>query len=143
MAGNSSNGHIVDRVVVTENESAARRAYDRADYVLCFLLAHALVESLLRAFLSRTGRERFEDLISAYGTYLRSQGQSNADFVEELTQFNRRRNRVIHDLWKQGYSATNQVLEPSCRAAFLMLGLLIDWLETFDPEIAETGFQFE
>jgi HEPN domain-containing protein len=143
MTVNGSNDHVVDRAVVSENESAARRAYERADYVLCFLLSHALVEALLRAFLSRTGREQFDDLITAYGAYLTRQGQSEPDFVEELTQFNRRRNRVIHNLWKYGFSATNRTLEPACRAAFMMLGLFIEWLETFDPEITEAGFHYD
>ena len=143
MTVNGRNNHIVDRAVVSENESAARRAYERADYVLCFLLAPALVEALLRAFLSRTGRERFDELITAYGTYLTGQGQSEPAFVEELTQFNRRRNRVIHNLWKRGYSATNRTLEPACRATFMTLGLFIEWLETFDPEITEAGFHYD
>lgn len=141
MSGNGR--HIIDRRVVAENETVARKAYERGDYVLCFLLAHSLVEALLRAFLGRTGRERFDDLIDAYKQYLDTEGQSEPAFVDELIQFNRRRNRVVHNLWKYGYSATNQKLEPVCRAAFMMFGLFIEWLETFDPEITEAGFSYE
>jgi len=135
--------HVVDRKIVEENESVARKAYERGDYVLCFLLAHSLVESLLKAFLTRTGSERFEDLIRAYERFLQAEGQRQTTFVEELVQFNRRRNRVVHNLWKRGYSATNSGLEPACRAAFIAFGLFIEWLETYDPEITEAGFRYE
>ena len=63
---NEQHHHVIDRNIVDENEASAHAAYDRGDYVLCFLLAHSLVEALLRAFLSRTGRESFNDLIAAY-----------------------------------------------------------------------------
>lgn len=85
---------VVDPRIVEENEAAVRDAYDRGDYVLCFLLAHALVEALLRAFLERTGTEPFGYLIKQYVQYLESEGQQYRTFVADLRQFNRRRNRV-------------------------------------------------
>ena len=135
--------HVVVPSIVNENESVARRAYEQGDFVLCFLLSHSLIESLLRAFLERTGKESFNDLIIAYENFIKSEGQTVSVFVNELTEFNRRRNRVIHQLWKIGYSATNEKLESVCQSAFILFGLLIEWLETFDPEITETGFEFE
>ena len=135
--------HVVDRNVIEQNEQVARKAYEQGDYVLCFLLAHSLVESLLRAFLTKTGKESFNDLIAAYSALLKTEGQADSTFVRELTKFNQRRNRVIHELWKRGYLATNEKLEPACRAAFWMFGLLIEWIETFDPEITEMGFDYE
>ena len=134
---------VVDRKIVEESEQIARRAYEQGDYVLCFLLAHSLVESLLRAFLVRTGWESFNDLIIAYGDYMKSQGQNTSTFMDELTQFNRRRNRVVHELWKHGYVALNAKLEPACRGAFMVYGLFIEWLETFNPEITVLGFEYE
>ena len=134
---------VVDRRVVAENEAAAREAFQRGDYVFCFLLAHCLVGGLLRAFLGSTGRERFDDLVRAYKRYMDAEGQPRIPFVDELAQFNRRRNRVIHNLWRYGYSETNRKLEPACLAAFAMFGLLIEWLETFEPEIADAGFSYE
>ncbi|RMD67250.1 hypothetical protein D6817_02065 [Candidatus Pacearchaeota archaeon] len=135
--------HVVDRSVIEQNEQVARKAYEQGDYVLCFLLVHSLVESLLRAFLTKTGKESFNVLILAYDAFLKAQGQTASTFVRELTDFNRRRNRVIHELWKRGYAATNQKLEAACSRAFMMLGLFIEWLETFDPEITEMGFDYE
>jgi HEPN domain-containing protein len=140
---NKKGKRVIDRKIIEENEGIARKAYEQGEYVLCFLLAHALVESLLRAFLTRTGKENFNDLINAYSDFMKSEGQTNATFVKELTEFNRRRNRVIHNLWTRGYFATNEKLEPSCRAAFIVYGLFVEWLETFDPEITEVGFQYE
>jgi hypothetical protein len=135
--------HVVDPAIVKENENISRRAYEQGDYVLCFLLSHALVESLLRAFLERAGNETFNDLIIAYDKYLKTEGQTNSEFVKELTELNRRRNRVVHQLWGKGYSVTNKKLEPACRGAFIVFGLFIEWLETFDPEITESGFDYE
>lgn len=135
--------HVIDSDIVAENEDRARAAYDRGDYVLCFLLIHSLIEALLRAFLSKTGRERFSDLITAYERYLENQGQVRPTFVDELTEFNHRRNHVVHNLWKHGYGATNEKLESACRAAFIMFGLFIEWLETFDPAITDLGFNYE
>lgn len=136
-------GHVVDRTVINENERAARSAYEKGDFVLCFLLTHSLVESLLRAFLTKTGKESFNELITAYKSFLEAEGQSNLTLVTELTEFNRRRNRVVHGLWRRGYFATNGMLEPSCLAAFIMFGLFIEWLETFDPEITAIGFSYD
>ena len=140
---NTNSRHVVDATIVKENENAARRAYERSDFVLCFLLSHALIESLLRAFLGQTGRESFNELIAAYKNYMKTEGQISATFIKELTTFNWRRNKVVHQLWKNGYSVTNEKLEPACRSAFMMFGLFIEWLETFDPEITESGFEYE
>jgi hypothetical protein len=142
-AMSKDNNHVIDPVIVKENEKVARRAYVQGDYVLCYLLSHALIESLLRAFLEQTGNESFNDLIIAYDKFLKSSGQTNSLFFKELTEFNRRRNRVVHQLWANGYFATNEKLESACRNAFLMLGLFTEWLETFDPKISELGFDNE
>ena len=135
--------YIVNPSVVAENETVAREAYERGDYISCFLLTHTLVESLLRAFLGRTGNERFADLIDAHKHYLKEEKHPEPVFVDELMRFNRRRNQVAHGLWKNGYAETNKKLEPSCRAAFIMFGLLIEWFETFNPKITESGFSYE
>lgn len=135
---------MIDREIVTENELVAREAYERGDYVLGFLLAHSLVESLLRAFLTKTGKESFSELVQSYGKKLKGEGQSALTFVAELTAFNKRRNRVVHDLWRRGYPSTNnRTLDTACRGAFMMYGLLIEWLETFEPEITASGFEYE
>ncbi len=139
----TSKHSVIDKTIVNDNETAARSAYQRGDYVSCFLLVHSLIEALLRAFLTKTKKERFSDLITAYATYLQQEGQARSTFVDELTGLNRRRNRIVHELWRNGYTATNKTLEPICRAAFIVYGLFIEWLETFQPEITDFGFEYE
>lgn len=138
-----SQNHVINREIVADNEAAAQAAYQRGDYVSCFLLMHALIEALLRAFLGKAKRESFDDLIKAYEKALLQDGQSDATFVKELTEFNRRRNRIIHQLWEKGYTMTNEKLAPTCQATFQIYGLFIEWIETFDPEITDFGFEYE
>ena len=135
--------YVVNREVVSDNEAAAKAAYQRGDYVSSFLLIHALVEGLFRVFLGKTKGESFNCLIKAYEKFLIQQGQTNTTFVKELTEFNKRRNRVIHQLWRKGYTVTNEKLAPSCQAAFQVYGLFIEWLETFEPQITDYGFEYE
>ena len=135
--------HIITRAIIEDNEAAVKAAYLQGDYVICFLLIHALIEAILRALLKKTKRERFTDLIKEYERFMRKQGQKKFTFVDELTKFNKRRNDVIHELWERGYTATNRKLESVCRKAFLMYGLFIEWLETFEPEIKIYGFEYE
>lgn len=134
---------IIDPDVIVENEQAARQAYEKGNYIMSFLLIHSLVEGLLRTFLEREKRRTFNELINDYESYLKKEGQEKLTFVEELKEFNKRRNRVVHSLWEKGYNATNDKLEPACRASFTLYGLFIEWLETFDPEIIDKGFRYE
>ena len=138
-----SKRHIVNRAIILDNEAAAQAAYQRGDYVSCFLLIHALIEALLRIFLSKSDKENFTDLIKAYKKYLLQEGQTGQTFIKELTEFNKRRNRIVHQLWEKGYTATNTKLAPACQAYFQLYGLFIEWLETFDPEITDYGFEYE
>ena len=131
------------KAVVADNEQAAKRALDRGDFLQAFLLVHSLVESLLRVFLGETGaRLTFDDLIKKYGERLRAEHYPTPKFVDELTQFNRRRNRIMHRLWEKGYTLTNKWAEPAASAAVIMYGLLIEWIETFEPEIGEKGYRY-
>jgi hypothetical protein len=136
-------GHLVVREIIVDNEGAAQAAYQRGDYVACFLLMHSLIEALLRAFLGKAKRASFDDLIKAYEEFLNRENRASGTFVHELTQLNRRRNRVVHGLWGHGYTVTNRELAPACRAAFQVYGLFIEWLETFDPEITDLGFEYD
>ena len=134
---------VINRTIIEDNEAAAQIAYQHGDYIACVLLIHSLVEALLRAFLTKTKKERFCELITAYKECLQEAGQQNLTFVDELTKFNQRRNRIVHELWRTGYTVTNGKLEPACQAAFRMYGLFVEWLETFDPEITDFGFEYE
>lgn len=128
--------------VVRDNELAARAAIDRGDYVLAFLLVHALVESLFRTFLN-DGRERvsFGDLVKRYAGALDTSLSGVTTFVDEFTQFNRRRNRIVHELWLRGYSCTNERAKDAALLAVTMYGLFIEFLQTYAPSLAEHGFE--
>jgi hypothetical protein len=132
-------------IIVKDNEQATAQSLADGQFVQGFLLIHALIEALLRLFLRIPEEDRvsFDGLIQRYRFYLDEQQYPIPTFIEELTQFNRRRNRIVHQLWRKGYSFTNRQTEPAARGAVLMYGLLIEWLETFDPEITQIGFQYD
>ena len=110
-----------------------------------FLLVHALIEALLRLFLNiPDGKDiSFNELIHKYRAYLGEANYPIPTFMDELTQFNQRRNRVVHKLWRKGFSFTNRQTEDAARMAVIMYGLFIEWLETFDPEITRMGFRYD
>jgi len=132
-------------IIIKDNEQAVAQALADGRFVQAYLLVHALVETLLRLFLRIPEQEdvRFHDLIQKYRSRLDEEGYPFPTFIDELTQFNRRRNRIVHRLWRKGYSFTNRQAEPAARAAVMMYGLLIEWLETFDPEITRIGFRHD
>ena len=132
-------------IIVRDNDQAAARALADGNYLQAYLLVHALIEALLRLFLRiREGKDvSFDNLIRKYRSYLEGQHYPIPTFIDELTQFNRRRNRIVHQLWRKGFSFTNRQTEPAARTAVMMYGLLIEWLETFDPEITQIGFQYD
>lgn len=132
-------------IIIKDNEQAAAQALAEGHFVQVYLLVHALVEALLRIFLSVPQEEdvSFHNLIQKYRSYLHEKGYPFPTFIDELTQFNRRRNRVVHQLWRKGHSFTNRQAEPAVRAAVMMYGLFIEWLETFDPEITQIGFRYD
>lgn len=132
-------------VIIKENEQAAAKALADGHFVQAYLLVHALIETLLRLFL-RIPEDKdvsFNELIQEYRSYLAHEGYPFPTFIDELTNFNRRRNRIVHQLWRKSHSFTNRETEPAARAAVTMYGLLIEWLETFEPEITEVGFQYD
>jgi len=133
-------------IIIKDNEQAVAQALADGQFVQAYLLVHALVEALLRLFLripEEDDEVRFHDLVRKYRSHLREEGYPSPTLIDELTQFNRRRNRVVHQLWRKGYSVSNRQTEPAARAAVIMYGLLIEWLDTFDPEITEIGFQYD
>lgn len=129
-------------LVVADNERAVQVAIDRHDFVEAFLLIHTLTEALLRAFLKEEDKRlRFDDLVREYEKYLKAEHQAEPTFVKELREFNRRRNRIVHNLWRKGFTLTNKWTEQAAGAALITYSLLIEWLETFDSEISEHGFR--
>jgi len=124
-------------IIIKDNEHAAAQALASGQFVQAYLLVHALIEALLRLFLHIPEGKNvsFDNLIKEYRSYLEEEHYPIPTFVNELTQFNRRRNRIVHCLWRKGHSFTNRETETAARGAEMMYGLLIEWLETFDPEI--------
>ena len=131
--------------IVSDNEQAAAEALTRGDFVQAYLLVHALIEALLRLFLRIPDGEdiSFNDVVLKYRGYLEEAHYPFPTFMDELTQFNRRRNRIVHQLWRKGFSFINRQTEQGARAAVMMYGLLIEWLETFNPEITKIGFRYD
>lgn len=129
-------------IIARDNEKAAAEALANGDFVKAFITVHALIEALLRLFLRVTeGREvTFTRLVKKYRDYLAAEQCPYGTFVEELTQFNRRRNRIVHELWRDGYTHTNRQAESAARGALVLYGLFIEWIQTFDDEIAQLGF---
>ena len=132
-------------IIVSDSERAAKAAFDRGDFLQSFLLIHALIEALLRSFLHKQNDPKmtFDQLIKSYHLFLDGQKYPNAQFVGELTTFSQRRNRIIHELWTKGYSATNLKAEQAASVAITVYSLFIEWLSTFDPEILQSGFSYD
>ena len=82
----------------------------------------------------------FSELINAYRVFLTQKKYPFPTFVDELMQFNLRRNRIVHQLWRRGFSSTNEQAEAAARAAVTMYGLLIEWFSTFDESIWDKGY---
>ena len=131
-------------IIIKDNEQATVEALAAGNFVQAYLLVHALIEALLRLFL-RIPKDKdlsFANLVEDYRSYLEREHYPYPTFIDELTQFNRRRNRIVHQLWRKGHSFTNRQTEPAARAALMVYGLLIEWLETFDSEITQVGFRY-
>lgn len=127
--------------IVKDNETAVARSLAEGNYVQAYLLVHALTESLLRGVLDQSDRSSFNDLIRAYELFLQHNHYPTPEFVDELTQFNRRRNRMVHELFRKGFTATNNQAKQAATTAVMMYGLLIEWFATFDDSIAAKGFE--
>lgn len=131
-------------LIVRDNEHAAASALERGDFLSALLLVHTLIEALLRLFLNRHGHhEKFSDLVGALARDLKQQGVPEPPFLNELRGLNKHRNDAVHGLWRRGYSDTNRTVATSARAALLLYGLVIEWLETVDPDITSVGFRYD
>lgn len=131
--------------IIKDNEEAAVRALVQGEFIQAYVLLHTLIEALLRLFL-RIPEEKettFHQLVQKYRSFLEHERYPFPTFLDELTTFNQRRNRIVHQLWGKGYSLSNSQTEPAARGAVVMYGLLVEWLETFDPEITEMGLQYD
>ncbi len=129
--------------IINDNEKAAKDAFARGDYLQAFLLIHTLLESLLRMFLNEMDdRTTFAALISKYEQFLNKQNYPIKTLVKELREFNKRRNRIIHELWKKGYSYTNRQAKSASNTALMLYGLSIEFLETWNSEMKRIGFRY-
>jgi hypothetical protein len=72
--------------IARDNEEAAQAALGQGDYLQAFLLVHALVEALLRAFLAEERENvNFSTLIKKYAVTLERCSPTMRTFVDELT----------------------------------------------------------
>lgn len=133
---------ITFEFIVKDNEKAAKAALDREDWLQAFLLIHMLLESLMRIFLKISGSSNFNDTIKEYKKFLDRESPGITSFVDELTQINRRRNRIVHNLWQKGYTFTNQQVKEAAFAAVGIYGLFIEFLQTYDDNLGDKGFQY-
>ena len=126
-------------VIAIENEQAAEQALARGDFAEAYLRVHALMEGLLRLFLRVPEGDEvtFNELIQRYQAHLEDVRYTVPSFMPELTQLNRRRDQIVQHLWRQGLALTNHQTEAAARAAVVMCGLFIDWLESFDPDVTD------
>ena len=130
-------------LIIKDNEGAVQEAFDRGDYLQAFILIHTMLESLLRLFLNvKDEKVNFSSLIKRYDKFLENEHYPVKTLVDELIQFNRRRNKIIHQLWGKGYSYTNRQSKGAAEAALILYGLSIEFLETWDPEITRIGFEY-
>lgn len=132
-------------IIIKDNEKAVAEALAEGNFLQAYLLVHARIEALLRLFLHIPEDKdlSFAKIIENYQCYLEHEHYPYLTFTDELTKFNRRRNRIVHQLWRKGYSFTNRQTEPAARSAITMYGLFIEWLETFDSEITQIGFRYD
>jgi hypothetical protein len=98
--------------------------------------------ALLRASLEvHDEHKTFSSLVDKYESFLLENYAGPLTFVDDLRKMNQRRNRIVHELWQKGFTETNKRASSAAQAAIWTCGLLIEWLETFDPEIADHGFK--
>ena len=128
--------------IVKDNEKAAQTALDRGDYLQAFILIHTLLESLMRVFLKLTDENlKFHQLIERWEDFLKHQHSGIKSFVKELTEINRRRNRIVHELWGKGYTFTNRQAKDAAIASIQMYSLFIEFLQTYSEDLEEQGFR--
>lgn len=131
------------KLIIEDNERAVADYLDRGDYLQAVLFIHTLLESLLRLFLNETGKEiRFNTLIKRYEHFLESQNHPKT-LVDELDKFNKRRNRIVHELWRKGYSYTNHQSKEIAFGAVNLYSLTVEFIETWNSEITEFGFEID
>ncbi|MHB1664973.1 MAG: hypothetical protein ACYCT7_06915 [bacterium] len=131
-------------LIIKDNENILAGALEHGDYVKSILLAYSLIESLLRMFLNEHNEEiKFTTLIKKYKDFLLEEKYVVPTFVKELQDFNKRRNRIIHQLWSKGYTFTNRQAEDAAVVSVNMYGLFIEFLQTLDENLIKIGFKYE
>ena len=132
------------RSTIKDNEGAVARALQQGNYVLSYLIVHSLIELLLRKFLCVPQEEEYDfaDLVKSYKEHMLSRHHANALFENELTHFNLRKHRFSAQIRERGFSAVNEQTRDQAATAVKVYGLLIEYLETFDANIREMGFDY-
>jgi len=117
---------------IKDNIQAADNSFNERNYLFTFLLNYSLCESVLRIALNCHKKSAsFKELIELYEKYLKDRNYPYNTFNRELRAMNSRRNRIVHDLWKYGYSKINKNSKGSAQMSSIVFSLLLEWFETF------------
>jgi len=130
--------------IVKDLESQAYKFWIRGDYYISYLIFYSLIEGALRDFLevSSDADVRLCDLISRLEEFLETPPytqlkSSIKNTIENLTRFRKHRNKLVHDLWRYGYSELNQKSKQLAQKAFMTYLLDTEYLGTFNEEFKQ------
>ena len=131
---------------IEDLENKAVEFFEQREFLVSFLLFHTLTEALLRAFLRKGDKEtRFSNLVKDLESFLctppYAQPRGSVQrTIKQLTEYNQFRNRIIHNLWKHGYSRWNILCKEAARQAYIIYLLTAEYLETFSDELNKYHF---
>ena len=85
---------------------------------------------------------KFSELIDKLQVFLTTESYEQpeeypGELTENLKIFNKMRNKLIHNLWKYGYSELNKKSKRAAQQAFLKYNLEVEYLATFDEEFQQ------
>lgn len=130
--------------IIQDLEKQAYKFWKNGDYYILFLIFHSLLEGALRDFLKIPFNKglKFSELINKLQDFLTTEPYKQPEeFPGELTKnlknFNKMRNKLIHNLWKCGYLDLNKKSKKIAQRAFITYNLEIEYLATFDEEFQQ------
>jgi len=130
--------------IIQDLEKQAYKYWKNGDYYISFLLFHSLLEGALRDFLKIPFDKdlKFSELIDKLQIFLTTEPykqpeEQPGELTENLKKFNKARNKLIHNLWKYGYSDLNKKSKRLAQKAFITYNLELEYLATFDEEFQQ------
>lgn len=130
--------------IVKDLEIQAYRFWKKGDCYVAYLIFHSLIEGALRDFLNicPDTELRFCDLIDRLAKFLETPPYTQPKdpvhrTIDRLTKFNRARNKLVHNLWRYGYSQLNQKSKRLSQQAFVTYVLEVEYLGTFNEDFEQ------